>query len=122
MWPPPRTDRRQTQVSPAWLRQSVQSLLGMLGVLYLVRSRFRLHYGQLFFLWVAWYGLQRFVLDFLRFGMGDAEIGSFTWNQISGLVAGIGGLVAVWVIGRKQPIVSVDEDTLRGAVLESASA
>ena len=94
----------------------------LLGVLYLVRSRFRLHYGQLFFLWVAWYGLQRFVLDFLRFGMGDAEIGSFTWNQISGLVAGIGGLVAVWVMGRKQPIVSVDEDTLRGAVLESASA
>jgi len=94
----------------------------LLGVLYLVRSRFRLHYGQLFFLWVAWYGLQRFVLDFLRFGMGDAEIGSYTWNQLSGLAAGIGGLVFVWLMGRKQPIVSDEEDVLRGAVLETTPA
>ncbi len=94
----------------------------LLGVLYLVRSRFRLHYGQLFFLWVAWYGLQRFVLDFLRFGMGDAEIGSFTWNQLSGLAAGVGGIVFVWLMGRKQPIVSDEEDALRGAVLETTPA
>ena len=101
---------------------AVYDLIGagiLLGVLYLVRRSFRLHYGQLFFLWVAWYGFQRFVLDFLRFGMGDAEIGSFTWNQISGLAAGIVGLVLVWVMWRREPVVSVEEDALRGVVLES---
>jgi len=104
---------------------AVYDLIGaaiLLGVLYLVRRRFRLHYGQLFFVWVAWYGLQRFVLDFMRFGMGDAEIGSFTWNQISGLGAGIAGLVLVWVMGRKEPMVSDSEDKLRGAELEVAPA
>lgn len=100
---------------------AVYDLIGagiLLGVLYLVRRSFNLHYAQLFFLWVAWYGFQRFVLDFMRFGMGDAEIGSFTWNQLSGLGAGLAGLVLVWVMGRREPVVSESEDALRGAVLE----
>ncbi len=92
----------------------------LLGVLYFVYRRFRLHYGQLFFLWVAWYGFQRFILDFLRFGMGDAEIGSLTWNQLSGLAAGIGGLVLFWYMGRRQPAVGDGEDAARGASLEEA--
>ena len=87
----------------------------LLGVLYFIYRRFRLHYGQLFFIWVAWYGFQRFLLDFLRFGMGDAEIGPFTWNQISGLAAGIGGLVLFWYMGRNQPEVSPEQDIERGA-------
>lgn len=91
----------------------------LLGFLYFVYRRFRLHYGQLFFIWVAWYGFQRFLLDFLRFGMGDAEIGSFTWNQISGLAAGIGGLVLVWLMGGRQPVVSPEEDEARSADLET---
>lgn len=96
----------------------------LLGFLYFVYRRFKLHYGQLFFIWVAWYGLQRFVLDFLRFGMGDAEIGSFTWNQVSGLAAGVGGLILFWYIGRREPEVGPGEDEIRGAdldLVESAS-
>ena len=93
----------------------------LLGFLYLVYRRYRLHYGQLFFLWVAWYGFQRFLLDFLRFGMGDAEIGSLTWNQVSGLAAGIGGLILFWYMGRRQPPVDETEDAARGASLESAT-
>ncbi len=92
----------------------------LLGFLYVVYRRLRLHYGQLFFLWVAWYGFQRFLLDFLRFGMGDAEIGPLTWNQVSGLAAGIGGLALFWYMGRRQPTVGDEEDALRGANLESA--
>ncbi len=92
----------------------------LLAVLYFVYRRFRLHYGQLFFLWVAWYGFQRFLLDFLRFGMGDAEIGSLTWNQVSGLAAGIGGLILFWYMGRRQPPVGDDEDAARGAKVEEA--
>lgn len=90
----------------------------LLGVIYLVYRRFRLHYGQLFFLWVAWYGFQRFLLDFLRFGMGDAEIGALTWNQVSGLAAGIGGLALFWYMSRRQPEVSPEEDVARGAEIE----
>ena len=90
----------------------------LLAALYFVYRRFRLHYGQLFFLWVGWYGFQRFLLDFLRFGMGDAEIGPLTWNQVSGLAAGIGGLLLFWYMGRAQPEVSPEEDIARGAELD----
>ena len=72
----------------------------LLGVLYLVARRFRLPAGRLFFLWVAWYGFQRFLLDSLRYGLGDATVGPFTWNQLSGLAAGVGGLIMMWVVGR----------------------
>lgn len=89
--------------------------VALLGFLYFVYRRFKLHYGQLFFVWVAWYGFQRFLLDFLRFGMGDAELGPLTWNQVSGLTAGIGGLILFWYMGRRQPQVSPEEDAKRGA-------
>lgn len=89
----------------------------LLAALYFVYRRYRLHYGQLFSIWVIWYGLQRFALDYLRFGMGDAEIGPFTWNQVSGLAAGLGGLALFWYLGRRQPRVSRDEDVERGADL-----
>lgn len=83
----------------------------LLGVLYLVYRRFKLHYGQLFFLWVAWYGWQRFLIDAFRFGnQADATIGPLTWNQLSGFVAGLAGLAAiVWLEG-KTPEVGPDED------------
>jgi phosphatidylglycerol:prolipoprotein diacylglycerol transferase len=86
----------------------------LLGVLYVVARRFRLHYGQLFSIWVIWYGLQRFVLDVLRFGNGDATIGSFTWNQVSGLAA---ACVGVWLFVRfrRNPIVSDEEDKAANA-------
>lgn len=98
---------------------ALYDLLGaavLLGVLYLVYRRFKLRYGQLFFLWVTWYGFQRFLLDSLRFGNdADATIGSFTWNQLSGFLAAVGGLgIMVWLEGR-QPEVTPEEDArLRG--------
>lgn len=89
----------------------------LLGVLFFIYRRWKLHYGQLFSIWVIWYGLQRFFLDFLRFGMGDAEVGAFTWNQVSGLAAALGGAALFWYLGRRQPVVSRDEDVERGAEL-----
>ncbi len=81
----------------------------LLGVLYLVVRRFRLHYGQLFWLWVTWYGLQRFVLDALRVDNGDRTVGAFTWNQLSGLTAALFG-VALFLWFRRKPEVTVAED------------
>jgi hypothetical protein len=56
--------------------------------------------GQLFGLWMAWYGLQRFVLDFLR--SGDATLGPITWNQLSGLFARPAG--GSGVVARAPPV------------------
>ena len=96
----------------------------LLGVLFFVYRRFKLHYGQLIFLWMAWYGMQRFILDFLRVGSGDAEAiaGTMTWNQLSGLAVSLGGLFLFWLMRSKQPVVSAEEDEKRGAVLAQSSA
>ena len=80
------------------------------GVLWWIDRNVELRYGQLFSIWVVWYGLQRFVLDFLRFGMGDATIGAFTWNQVSGLAASALGVgLFVW-FGRTQEVSSPEHD------------
>jgi phosphatidylglycerol---prolipoprotein diacylglyceryl transferase len=81
----------------------------LMGLLYVIARRFRLHYGQLFSIWVIWYGVQRFLLDFLRFGNGDATVGSFTWNQVSGLAAAVLG-VGLFSWFRRNPVVSAEED------------
>jgi hypothetical protein len=62
---------------------------------------------------VTWYGIQRFLLDSLRFdpsGRGDATIGALTWNQVSGFLAGMGGLLILWWLGRSQPVVTPEAD------------
>ncbi len=81
----------------------------LMAVLYQFVKR-RLHYGQMLALWIAWYGMQRFVLDFLRIGNGDAEIGSITWNQASGLVASLGGIGLMFWFRSRQPVVESDQD------------
>ncbi|HZD22299.1 MAG TPA: prolipoprotein diacylglyceryl transferase family protein [Acidimicrobiia bacterium] len=93
----------------------------LLGALFVAYRRLRFHYGQLFSVWVIWYGFQRLLLDSLRFGMGDAQIGSITWNQLSGFVAGLGGVALFWYLELRQPPVDTEEDRKRGAVLEPAS-
>jgi len=80
----------------------------LLLVLVVVARRASLRTGQLFGLWMAWYGMQRFVLDFLR--SGDASIGPITWNQLSGLIGGLAGLGLLWWLGR-----SVDREATPGA-------
>jgi phosphatidylglycerol:prolipoprotein diacylglycerol transferase len=94
----------------------------LLAFLYLAYRNFRLHYGQLFSLWIIWYGLQRFVLDSLRLGMGDAEIGALTWNQLSGLAAGLGAIGVFIYLERSQPRVSPERDKTRGAIIEPPAA
>ncbi len=82
----------------------------LLWVLFYVYRHWRLHYGQLFFIWVAWYGFQRFLLDGLRYGMGDAVVGGFTWNQLSGFAAGLGGVVMIWWLDRSQEFATPEND------------
>ncbi|MDX1691299.1 MAG: prolipoprotein diacylglyceryl transferase [Acidimicrobiia bacterium] len=115
---------------------ALYDLLGaavLLGVLYLVQSRWagRLRYGMLFTLWVAWYGFQRFLIDFTRntedffaslptgigAGGADATLGPFTWSQWSGLALGLLATgVLVW-LARAKPtdVVTPSNDRERGA-------
>lgn len=75
----------------------------LIWFLYWVWNRFSLRAGQHLYLWVVWYGLQRFALDSLRVGSGDAQIGAVTWNQLSGLAAALAGAVMFVYLGRKRP-------------------
>lgn len=88
----------------------------LLGFLYLIYDRLPLRYGQMFFIWVSWYGFQRFFLDALRIDSGDAVIGAFTWNQVSGFTAGLVGLILVWWMGRTQHEVTPDHDRVLATV------
>ena len=92
-------------------------LFGLLYWLY-HRSRLNLRYGQLFAVWVAWYGFQRFFIDFTRLTLeidGDRTLGALTWSQWSGLVAGIAGIAGLLWLGRRNRIVSSENDQLYGA-------
>ncbi len=80
----------------------------LLGVLYLVYRNVSLRKGQLFAFWVIWYGLQRFVLDFMRIGSGDATLGPITWNQVSGLAGSLLGVgMFIW-FGRRRESAPVE--------------
>lgn len=86
----------------------------LLGLLWWMLSR-PWRPGTLFAVWVGWYGLQRFLIDFTRIGNDmDRMGGPFTWSQWVGLAAGIAALG--WLIwgrrGDPQPE-PADEGALR---------
>ena len=91
----------------------------LLVVLWAIYRRAPLRYGQLFSLWVVWYGLQRFLLDSLRFGMGDATFGALTWNQVSALGGAVLGVVLWWWFGKRQTLVTAEADKSRGAIFSA---
>ena len=103
---------------------ALYDLLGaavLLGVLWLVSRHWsRIRYGTLFGLWVAWYGLQRFLIDFTRnTGLpgADATAGPLTWSQWSGLSLGLLAVAVVaWVqVKQVTPLVSREQDIAFGA-------
>ncbi len=93
----------------------------LLGVLFWLYKHWKpRHYGQMFAFWVAWYGFQRFLIDFSRLVPGDqsvvaqaaadATLGPFTWSQWSGLGAGFFGIFLIWRFRKTQPVVSEMKD------------
>ncbi len=105
-------------------------LLGLL--LWLQRSWRARHYGQLFSVWMIWYGLQRFLIDFTRLGaardgvalpdgtivepIADAVMGPFTGSQWGALGLAALGIFILILAGRRTPVVSaeVDAEYIRG--------
>ena len=94
----------------------------LLGFLYWLcyRSRLALRYGQLFAVWLAWYGFQRFLIDFTRLALdinGDRTLGVLTWSQWSGLAAGVAGVAGLIWLGRRSPVVNAENDRSYGATV-----
>jgi phosphatidylglycerol---prolipoprotein diacylglyceryl transferase len=92
----------------------------LIGVLFFIYRRFKLHYGQLFWIWAAWYGIQRFVLDSLRVGSGDAQVGSMTWNQVSGFALAAGAIGMLFWFDTRQSEVTPANDANLGARASAA--
>ena len=93
----------------------------LFGFLYWLshRSQMALRYGQLFAVWVSWYGFQRFLVDFTRLALdidGDRTLGALTWSQWSGITAGVVGLAGLIWLGRRNPVVNAENDQSYGIV------
>lgn len=105
----------------------------LLGALVWLRKNWGTRrYGQLFSIWIVWYGLQRFLIDFARLSaardgvtlpdgtvvdgvIADGVMGPFTGSQWGGLLAAmLGGLLLAYY-GRKSRVVSVENDIWYGA-------
>lgn len=89
----------------------------LFGVLWWLYHRWQgARYGQIFALFVAWYGFQRFLVDFARLEaakagtVADSVMGPFTGSQWGALAAGIFGLALFWWFGRRSKVVSPEHD------------
>ncbi|MGH8945551.1 MAG: prolipoprotein diacylglyceryl transferase family protein, partial [Acidimicrobiia bacterium] len=72
----------------------------LFGVLWwMLRRHWQL--GVIFAVWVGWYGLQRFAIDFTRIGNDmDRMAGPLTWSQWVGLGAGLAAIG--WLVWRSR--------------------
>lgn len=100
--------------------------LVLFGVLMWLRKNWSTaRYGQMFMLWGAWYGFQRFLIDFTRLQaakdgtVADSVMGPLTGSQWGALAFAVLGLIAFWYTGRSSPVVSVEQDVAYGAELPS---
>lgn len=111
--------------------------LVLLGVIFwLGRSWTTRRYGQMFSVWMIWYGLQRFLIDFSRLGVArdgldmpdgssvemisDSVMGPFTGSQWGGLGAAALG-VLLYLYARKNGVVTPANDAEIGAVEVTAA-
>lgn len=113
---------------PTALYDMIGALILLGFLLYLRRRWTTSHYGQLFSVWVIWYGFQRFLIDFTRLGaarngtVADSVMGPFTgsqWGALGGAIIGIG--LFLW-FKNKTLVVSHETDIAYGAVDEIAVA
>jgi prolipoprotein diacylglyceryltransferase len=100
-------------------------LLGLL--FYLHRSWTGRRYGQMFAVWMIWYGFQRFLIDFTRLDaardgtVSDSVMGPLTGSQWGGLAAAALGLIVFVIASNRNEIVSAAADREYGAQLPMES-
>jgi prolipoprotein diacylglyceryltransferase len=92
----------------------------LIVLLWLRRHWGRVRYGQLFAVWMIWYGFQRFLIDFTRLTatesgdpqiIADGVIGPLTGSQWGALGLGLLGVILLLVF-RRNPVVSDEQDAL----------
>lgn len=113
---------------PTWLYDMLGAMVLFLVLTWLVRVWKKRHYGQLFSFWVAWYGAQRFFIDFTRqvptdqgasaARAADATLGPLTWSQWSGVGMVVLGLALMMWHRARQPLVSPENDAKLAAAAE----
>ncbi len=82
---------------PTFLYESLWNLLG--AVLLGVFHKHKKHHGQIFFLYLTWYGIGRFLIEGLR--MDSLYLGPIRISQLVGLVTAIVGIVMLIYYFRK---------------------
>lgn len=89
---------------PTFLYESLWNLLGavLLGVLH----RYKKRHGQIFFLYLSWYGIGRFMIEGLR--MDSLYLGSLRISQVVGLLTAVIGIVMLVYDWRKSVTSSVN--------------
>jgi phosphatidylglycerol:prolipoprotein diacylglycerol transferase len=93
----------------------------LLGFIYYLMRHWSYRYGQMFSVWVMWYGVQRFLIDFTRLDaarngtVADSVMGPFTGSQWGALGAALLGLALFVWFGRRSDVVSVERDIEYGA-------
>jgi phosphatidylglycerol:prolipoprotein diacylglycerol transferase len=123
------------QICGPYHHTGLYDLLGaavLLGVIVMLRRSWASRrYGQMFSVWMIWYGIQRFLIDFTRLGaardgvespdgstvetIADAVMGPFTGSQWGALGAAAIG-VLLYRRTRRDSIVSLENDEERGAL------
>ena len=135
----PQHDRLECSVSEAvdgicgtYHHTALYDMLGavvLLGVvLWLVKQWKQRHYGQMFSVWLIWYGFQRFLIDFTRLDAAeagttaDSVMGPFTGSQWGALGGALLGIVLFFWFKRRSPIVGPEMDVTFGAMPAPAAA
>jgi len=85
-----------TYVHPAFLYESIWNVLGLIGLHILSKLNKTKYYGQYFLLYVAWYGLGRFMIEGIRI---DSLYVHGTDIRVSQLLAAVSCVAALVILG-----------------------
>lgn len=84
-------------VHPCFLYESIWCLLGFV-VLFLISKR-RKFDGQMFLMYVGWYGIGRFFIEGLR--TDSLMLGNLRVSQVLGMIAFIASVIILFIMGSK---------------------
>lgn len=93
------TDAGTIYVHPTFLYESLWNVIGLL-LLHFYSKKHRKYDGQMFFLYVVWYGFGRFFIEMLR--TDSLRIGGENGVRVSCIVAAISFLAAVFMLIRNR--------------------
>ena len=87
----------EVNVHPTFLYESVWNILGLVILLFLYKKKTR--DGQMFFLYLLWYGIGRFFIEGLR--TDSLMLGVFRVSQLLAAVSVVFSVVMLIILGRK---------------------